>query len=107
ALFDESIGEGYCQHPSHYEELTLEALEARAVPLREQYQVVRLVKASDGFLPFPVGPDGRLGVGAEQDTSCKGCASFGCSLSAVAGSYGEVEGSLCVDDQRHPTKVAE
>lgn len=107
ALFDESIGEGFCQHPSHYEELTLEALEVRAVPLREQYQVMRLVKASDGFLPLPVGPDGPLGVGAEQYTSCKGCASFGCSLSAVAGSYGEVEGSLCFDAQCHSTKVAE
>lgn len=107
ALFDESIGEGFCQHPSHYEELTLKVLEARAEPLREQYQVVRLVKASDGFLPLPVGPDGPLGVGAEQYTACKGCASFGCSLSAVAGSYGAVEGSLCFDAQCHSTKVAE
>ena len=30
ALFDESIGDGYCQHPSHYEELTLAKLEARS-----------------------------------------------------------------------------
>ena len=107
ALFDESIGEGFCQHPSHYEELTLATLEARAIPLRAQYPVVRLVKASDGFVPLLVGPDGPLGVGADQYSACKGCASFGCSLSALPGSYGAVEESLCFDVRCHSTKVAE
>jgi len=107
ALFDESIGEGYCQHPSHFDELTLAVVEAQAVPLREQYQVVKIVRPTDGFVPLPVGPDGELGVGAEQYTDCKGCASFGCSVSATAGSYGQVEESLCFDAQCHSTKVAE
>jgi ParB family chromosome partitioning protein len=106
-LFDESLGEGFCQHPTHFEELTMAVLEAKAVPLREQYQVVRIVRAVDGFVPLPVGPDGELGVGAEQYTDCKGCANFGCSVSAVPGSYGEVEESLCFDAQCHSTKVAE
>ncbi|WP_295638296.1 PRTRC system ParB family protein [uncultured Methylibium sp.] len=107
ALFDETIGEGFCQHPTHFDELTMAALEAKAVPLREQYPVVRIVRAADAFVPLPVGPDGELGVGTEQYADCKACANFGCSVSAVPGSYGSVDESLCFDAQCHSTKVAE
>lgn len=107
ALFDETIGEGFCQHPTHFDELTMAALEAKAVPLREQFPVVRIVRAGDAFVPLPVGPDGDLGVGAEQYADCKACANFGCSVSAVPGSYGRVDESLCFDAQCHSTKVAE
>ncbi|CAN5911907.1 hypothetical protein BH11PSE8_BH11PSE8_02140 [soil metagenome] len=106
SLFDESIGEGFCQHPSHYDELTMAALEARAVPLRDQFPVVRFVRLEDGFAPLTVGPDGPMGVGATQYAACKGCAHFGCSLSAMAGSYGEVCESLCFDAACHAKKVS-
>lgn len=106
SLFDESIGEGFCQHPSHYDELTLAALEARAVPLRDQFPVVRFVRLEDGFAPLTVGPDGPMGVGATQYAACKGCENFGCSLSAMAGSYGEVHESLCFDAACHAKKVS-
>ena len=107
ALFDETIGDGFCQHPTHFDELTMVALELRATPLREQYQVVRIVRAVDAFVPLQVGPDGELGVGTEQYGDCKSCANFGCSLSAIPGSYGRLEESLCFDAQCHSTKVAE
>lgn len=106
ALFSESIGEGYCQHPTHYEELTMAALELRAEPLRERFQVVKFIKVGDGFTPLPVTADGPVGVGAEQMESCKGCASYGCSVSAIAGSYGEVTESLCFDAACNSKKVA-
>lgn len=106
SLFDESIGEGFCQHPSHYDELTMAALEARAVPLRDQFPVVRFVRLEDGFAPLTVGPDGPMGVGATQYAACKGCAHFGCSMSAMAGSYGEVHESLCFDAACHAKKVS-
>ena len=106
SLFDESIGEGFCQHPSHYDELTLAALEARAVPLRDRFPVVRFVRLEDGFAPLTVAPDGPMGVGATQYTACKGCEHFGCSLSAMAGSYGEVHESLCFDAACHAKKVS-
>ena len=105
ALFDESIGDGYCQHPSHYEELTLAKLEAQAAPLRERFQVVRIYRAADGFQPLHLKPDGELGVGEEQYASCKSCANFGCAVSAVAGSYGAVAEPLCFDAQCHSKKV--
>jgi ParB family chromosome partitioning protein len=106
ALFDASIGEGYCQHPTHYDELTMAALEAKAEPLRERFQVIRFIKPEDGFVPLAVAADGPLGVGAEQMEACKGCASFGCSVSAIPGHYGEVAESLCFDAACNSTKVA-
>ena len=105
-LFDASIGEGRCQKPSHYEELTLAAVQKIAQPLEEKYQVVRIYKSGDGFIPLHLQAEGEVGVGLEQYESCKGCANFGCSVSAVPGSYGAVAESLCFDAQCHSTKVA-
>jgi PRTRC genetic system ParB family protein len=106
ALFDESVGEGFCQNPAHFDELTLAALDLRAVPLRERFQVVKIVRAQDGFIPLHVRADGDLGVGSEQYVACRGCASFGCSLSAVPGSYGEQLESLCFDAACNSRMVA-
>lgn len=106
-LFDESLGEGYCQHPEHYEELTLHAIEARALPLRERFPVVKIIKASDGFIPLPVQPDGELGVGFDQYAACQGCANFGCSISAMTGSYGQTVESLCFDPVCNAQKVVD
>ena len=36
----------------------------------------------DGFTPLPLTAEGELGVGAPQYTSCQGCQSFGCTISA-------------------------
>ncbi|ODS71932.1 MAG: chromosome partitioning protein ParB [Bordetella sp. SCN 67-23] len=105
-LFSESLGEGYCQHPSHFEELTLQAVQSRADALRDEFPVIRIVKASDGFTPLPLSADGDLGVGAAQYASCQGCQSFGCTVSAMAGSYGEVTRSLCFDGSCNSQKVA-
>ncbi len=105
-LFDESLGEGYCQHPTHYDELTLQAVEAKAQGLRDQYPLVQIVKATDGSAYLPVEADGELGVGASQYAACQGCASFGCAVSALPGSYGDVTPSQCFDAACHTLKVA-
>ncbi|RUP35157.1 MAG: PRTRC system ParB family protein [Curvibacter sp.] len=105
-LFDESLGEGFCQHPSHYDELTLAAVQAKADGLKDQYPIVRIVKASDGFTPLVVAEGGALGVGADQYRACQGCASFGCAVSALPGSQGDVTISLCFDAECNSQKVA-
>ncbi|CAM3421718.1 PRTRC system ParB family protein [Paracidovorax anthurii] len=106
-LFAESLGEGYCQQPSHFEELTLQTVQARADALRDEYPVIRIVKVSDGFIPLPLTAEGDLGVGAPQYGSCQGCQSFGCAVSAMPGSYGEVTRSLCFDAACNSQKVAQ
>lgn len=105
-LFVESIGEGYCQHPSHFDELTMQVIEAKAAGLKEEYQVVKIVKTSDGFAPLPLTADGALGVGSAQYLSCKGCQSFGCAVSAMPGTYGQLTESLCFDAVCNANKIA-
>lgn len=105
-LFDESLGEGFCQHPTHYDELTMRAIETKAATLRERYPMVRIVTATDGFSPLPLAEDGALGVGPLQYGVCKGCASFGCAVSALPGSQGEVTPLLCFDAACNSQKVA-
>jgi len=105
-LFGESLGEGYCQHPTHFEELTLQAVEAKAATLRDEYPVIRIVTVNDGFVPLPVAAEGELGVGEAQYAACRGCEHFGCAVSALPGSYGEVTHSLCFDAGCNSQKVA-
>jgi PRTRC genetic system ParB family protein len=105
-LFDESLGDGYCQHPSHYDELILKAVEEKAASLRDEYPQVRIVKDGDGTTLLPLTGDGELGVGSDQHGQCKGCASFGCAVSNTPGNYGEVTHSLCFDAACHSQKVA-
>ena len=105
-LFGESLGEGYCQHPTHFEELTQQAVEAKAATLREEYPVIRIVTVNDGFVPLPVAAEGDLGVGEAQYGACRGCQHFGCAVSAMPGSYGEVTRSLCFDAGCNSQKVA-
>jgi PRTRC genetic system ParB family protein len=50
--------------------------------------------------------DGALGVGSAQYLSCKGCQSFGCAVSAMPGSYGQLTESLCFDAVCNANKVA-
>lgn len=106
-LFAESLGEGYCQHPTHFDELTMQVIEAKAVALKEEYQVIRIVKPSDGFQALHVTAEGELGVGAQQYSACEGCRSFGCAVSAMPGSYGYVTKSLCFDAVCNTKKVAD
>jgi PRTRC genetic system ParB family protein len=105
-LFDESLGDGYCQNPAHFDDLTMQAVGSKAAGLKDEYQVVKIVKATDGFTPLHLKADGDLGVGNAQYQSCKGCASFGCAISAMPGSYGQVTASLCFDVGCNTQKVA-
>jgi PRTRC genetic system ParB family protein len=105
-LFGESLGEGYCQHPTHFDELTTQVVEAKASRLKDEYPVVKIVRKEDGFQPLHLTAEGDLGVGAEQYESCKGCQSFGCSVSNMPGSYGEITASLCFDATCNSKKVA-
>ena len=105
-LFSESLGDGYCQHPTHFDELTLQAVDARAAALKDEYPVIRIVKLTDGFTPLTVSAEGVLGVGDDQYVSCQGCRSFGCAVSAMPGSCGEVTRSLCFDAGCNSQKVA-
>lgn len=105
-LFSEALGDGYCTHPTHYDELADKFIAGIADGYKDSYPVVRVYKPTDGFVPLQVAPQGNLGVGEEQYQACKGCGSFGCSVSAMPGSYGAVSESLCFDAACNSKKIA-
>ena len=106
-LFAETIGEGYCQHPSHFDELTQQAVDAKASALCTEYPVVHVIRPGDGFAPLQVSDDGELGVGKAQYAACQGCNTFGCAVSAMPGTWGTVMPSLCFDAACNSQKVAQ
>lgn len=106
AMFAESIGDGYCTKPEHYEELTARKLAEIAAAKRQEYPQVKIYKKEDGFTPLFLTADGALGVGAHQAQACKSCANFGCAISAVPGSVGRVVEPICHDAACNQQKVA-
>lgn len=106
-LFADSIGEGHCQHPTHFDELTQQAVDAKASALCVEYPVVHVVRPGDGFVPLHVAAEGELGVGAAQYAACQGCKSYGAAVSAMPGSHGAVTASLCFDAACKSQKVAQ
>jgi PRTRC genetic system ParB family protein len=106
SMFETSLGDGYCQNPVHFDELTMAEVERRAAALRDRFPRVQIVKVEDGFIPLPVRADGELGVGEAQLSACRSCAQFGCAVSAMPGRYGEVTEELCFDSPCNTAKIA-
>lgn len=104
--FSENIGDGYCTNGDHFEQLTNEKLETIAAEKREDFPKVVIYRKEDGFQSLQLTADGALGVGEEQAEACKACANYGCAISALPGSEGEVTDGLCFDVACNQQKVA-
>lgn len=106
SLFSEAIAAGYCTNRECWDGKTGEHLEGVASKLREDVPRVEVIRADGAVEPIKLVVEGPMGVGVDQAKSCRGCANFGCTVSAVPGSVGEVERSICFDSECHTEKVA-
>ena len=106
SLFGEHIQEGRCTHPTHHAELTEAALAAKVAELKEAVPMVRVIRPTDAFVRIRIVADGDGAVGEEQAQACRGCANFGCAVSALPGSLGVVHEDSCFDDACHTVKRA-
>lgn len=106
SLFTESIAAGYCTNTECWDKKTGDHLEGVASKLREDVPRVEVIRADGAVEPIKLMVDGPMGVGTEQAKMCRGCANFGCTLSALPGSVGEVERSICFDSACHTEMVA-
>lgn len=107
ALFAESIGNGYCTNPSCYEAKTEAHIECLAVQMREEVPRVEVVKPASALKVIKLVVEGRLGVGEVQAKACGSCANFGCTVSALPGSLGEIERDICFDEDCNTQKIQE
>jgi ParB family chromosome partitioning protein len=97
ALFAESISGGRCTNKSCFEGKTEGELNKRVSVLKDEYQVVRLVRPGENFTIKPLLANGDKGVGDEQALACQTCKNFGAVVSGVPDSLGKVYKQMCMD----------
>lgn len=107
ALFSEAIAAGNCTNGPCYEKKTEETLLSKAESLKDEYPVVRIVRAGENFTLLKLQADGPTGVGEEQAKACRACTNFGAAISAVPDKLGKVYSDLCFDAGCNSKKVAE
>lgn len=97
ALFAEALNTGNCTNKQCYDQKTEVRLETLAQSLRDDYQVVRIIRPGDNFTIIPLHAQGPKGVGDEQAQACRSCQNFGAAVSAVPDKLGQVYKDQCSD----------
>lgn len=106
-MFTEAIEAGNCTNGECYTAKTEAALTALAEGMKEEFPVVRIVRAGENFTLLPLKADGATGVGEDQAKACRACQQFGAAVSAVPDKLGKVYKDLCFDASCNSKKVAE
>ncbi len=96
-MFGESIATGNCTNRSCFNEKTEKQLEAVASGLRDDYPVVRIVRAGDNHTRIQLAVEGPKGVGEEQAKACHACQNYGAAVSGLPDSIGKVYKGQCFD----------
>ena len=96
-LFAESISTGRCTNKFCFDAKTEGKITATADSLREEYQVVRIVRAGDNLTVIPLVDGGPKGVGVEQGKACRMCKDFGAIVSAVPDKLDRVFKDICMN----------
>ncbi|MFM0046077.1 PRTRC system ParB family protein [Paraburkholderia sediminicola] len=104
-MFGEAIGTGNCTNRACFNEKTEKQLETIAVPLREEFQVVRIVRAGDNNTRVQLAVDGPKGVGLEQAKACHACSNYGAAVSGLPDAMGKVYRGQCFDTVCNMKKV--
>jgi ParB family transcriptional regulator, chromosome partitioning protein len=96
-MFGESIATGNCTNRACYNEKTEKQLESVASNLRDDYPVVRIVRAGDNHTRIQLAVEGPKGVGEEQAKACHACQNYGAAVSGLPDSIGNVYKGQCFD----------
>jgi len=105
-MFGESISTGNCTNRSCYNEKSEKQLDSIATGLRDEYPVVRIVRAGDNETRVQLAVDGPKGVGTEQAIACHACQNYGAAVSGLPDSLGKVYKGQCFDTVCNMKKVA-
>ncbi len=105
-MFSESIATGSCTNPGCYKEKSDKQLEAISYGLKDEYPVIRIVRAGDNNTRVQLQVDGPTGVGDEQAKACHGCQNFGAAVSGLPDSLGKIFRGQCFDPSCNAKKVA-
>lgn len=97
ALFAETISDGRCTNKLCFEGKTDSELNLRAEKLKDEYQVVKIVRAGENLTVKPLLANGEKGVGEDQAKACQTCKNFGAVVSALPDTLGKVYKQMCLD----------
>ncbi|HEM8493879.1 TPA: PRTRC system ParB family protein [Burkholderia multivorans] len=106
-MFGESIATGNCTNRQCYNGKTDQRLEAIAEGLRDEFPVVRVVRAGDNHTQVQLAVDGPNGVGEAQAKACHACQNFGVAVSGLPDSLGKTYRGQCFDTVCNMRKVAD
>jgi ParB family chromosome partitioning protein len=107
SLFSESVEKGRCTNQSCYDTKTRVRIEEIREEVAKEVPTVKVMEAGDAAIHISLTIDGAMGVGSAQYEACKACGNFGATVSALPGTEGEVERSVCFDTDCHRKKVTE
>ena len=96
-MFGESIATGNCTNRTCFNEKTEKQLEVVATDLRDDFPVVRIVRAGDNHTRIQLAVEGPKGVGEEQAKACHACQNYGAAVSGLPDSVGKVYKGQCFD----------
>lgn len=106
-MFEACITDGSCTNGACYKAKTESALEGMKDALKDEYPVIRIVRAGDNFAQVRIRADGTGGVGEAQAEACRGCNNFGAAISAIPEHLGKAFKDQCFDPVCNQKKVAE
>ena len=105
-MFSEAIATGNCTNKACYTEKTDRKLEGIAYGLKEEFPIVRIVRAGDNHTRIQLKVDGPTGVGEKQAKACHACQNFGAAVSGLPDSMGKVFSGQCFDTACNQQKMA-
>ncbi|AOY97741.1 chromosome partitioning protein ParB (plasmid) [Cupriavidus sp. USMAA2-4] len=105
-LFGEAIASGNCTNRACYDKKGEAQLESVAYTLKDEYPVIRIVRAGDNHTRVQLVAEGPTGVGEEQAKACHACERFGAAVSALPDSIGKVFRGQCFDPSCNTKMVA-
>ena len=97
ALFAEVISGGRCSNKECFDRKTEAELVVRETALKDDFQVVRIVRPGENLTLVPLQSEGPKGVGPDQAKACQVCKNFGAVVSAVPDKLGHVYKNMCMD----------
>lgn len=106
ALFSVAINGANCTNKACYDQKTEAEVQARAKALKDDFQVVRIIRPGDNYSIVALQAEGPKGVGQEQANACRTCTNFGAAVSAMPDSLGNSYKNQCMDTKCHVRMVA-
>ncbi|WP_059414433.1 PRTRC system ParB family protein [Cupriavidus basilensis] len=105
-MFAEAIATGSCTNRGCFNEKTEKRLDTLAYGLKDEYPVIRIIRAGDNHTRVQLVADGPTGVGEAQAKACHACESFGVAVSGLPDSIGKIFRGQCFDPSCNQKMVA-